>query len=243
MAHIFRTFLPESSISKAALLVLAVVFSMASVSSGTVSTKVCWSDGNTPFPPVEPNLPYIIYPDIMEGTKLTILVWSDVAEEWEGGSLVLEEAEMADIGLIYGRDFDGFEYPGSYLPDAGEYPAVYDAYPGLGFEICGGSEPNAGDWFIFDYNSLDIGDCNIEFYDGLFEPNLVCTLVFHHVRTRDFNGDTTVDFLDYAVLASYWQAADCNEPGWCEGADLDISGSVDVNDLMLFCEYWLETTE
>ena len=119
MAHIFRTFLPESSISKAALLILAVIFSMTSVSSGTVSTKVCRSDGNTPFPPVEPDLPYIVYPDIMEGTKLTILIWSDVNEYWEdGGALVVAEAEMADYGLIYGRDCEFGECPNSCLPDA-----------------------------------------------------------------------------------------------------------------------------
>lgn len=226
------------------VVLLILVFSIASIAKGEISTKVCLSDGNTLFPPVEPNLPYIIYPDIMVGTKLTIIIWSDVNEYWEnGGSLVLEEEDMNTVGNIYGRGCEFGECPNSILPDAGAWAVVYEAYLDPGFEIYGGEEPNAGDWFIFDYNALDIGDCNIEFYDNVFEPNLACTLVFHHVRTRDFNGDTTVDFFDYAMLASHWQVTDCNDPDWCQGADLDISGSVDVNDLMLFCEFWLEKTE
>lgn len=235
--------LPKSSIRKMVLLLSALILSAASISSGTVSVEVRMSDDKTPFPPIEPNLPYRIYPDIMVGTKLTIFVWSDVNEYWESCALLLAEAEMADYGLIYGRDCEFGECPNSVLPDAGDWAVVYEAYPSLGFEMYGGEEPNAGDWFVFDYNALDIGDCNIEFYDDVFSPNPVCTLVFHHVPTRDFNGDGKVDFLDYAILASYWQATDCIEPDWCQGTDLDFDGNIDMNDLMEFCKDWLKKTE
>ncbi len=98
-----------------------------------------------------------------------------------------------------------------------------------------------GDWFIIDYNATAIGDCNVDFYDysiSADDPNYY--LEFSHVRTRDFNKDTKVDFGDFTVLASYWQQIDCGE---CGGADLDDGNNVDVNDLMLFTDYWLETTE
>jgi len=224
---------------------------MTSPTWGAVSTRVCKADGNTPVEPIEINPPIIKYPDIIKDTKLTIIVNSNVAEYWYGGALVVEDAGMANRGLLYGRGYDGFGYPGSCLPYAGEDAYVWETFvfPGPGFELSGGSDPNVGDWFIFDYNALDIGDCNVSFYyyeeiEGEMVPILLHTLTFHHVRTSDFNTDTKVDFRDYAILASHWQATDCNAPcGWCEGADLDTDGNVDFNDLMPFCEYWLERTE
>jgi hypothetical protein len=80
----------------------------------------------------------------------------------------------------------------------------------------------------------------VAFYDN-FE--LAYYIPFSHVRTRDFNNDAEVGFADFAILASHWQATNCNDPGWCQGTDLDIDGDVDFNDLMLFAEYWLERTE
>jgi hypothetical protein len=211
-------------------------FGIASVAVGEVSTRVCEADDNTPFDGR----------DIMVGTKLTIIVISNVAEYWYGGALIIEEADMANIGRLYGRDYDGYGYPSSCLPAAGVDAAVWDTYiyPGPGFELYGGDDPNVGDWFIFDYNAIDIGDCNIAFYDfDVSETEPVHTLTLHHVRTRDFDGNTQVDFADFAVLAFYWQATNCNNPGWCQGTDLDIDGNVNSNDLMLFVEYWLERTE
>jgi hypothetical protein len=227
--------------------ILLLFLSMTLPILGAVSTRVYLADGNTPLEPIEVNLPIIKYPDIMVGTKLTVIVDSNVAEYWYGGVLSVEKADMANRGLLYGRGYDGFGYPGSCLPAAGDDAAVWDTYmyPGPGFELYGGSDPNVGDWFIFDYNALDIGDCNVAFYDyDVSDTEPVYTLIFHHVCTRDFNNDTKVDFADFAVLASYWQATDCNDSGgWCEGTDLDIDGNVDLDDLMLFVDYWLERTE
>ena len=103
-----------------------------------------------------------------------------------------------------------------------------------------------GDWFTIDYNATAIGDCNVAFFDGIdydlpYEPTYY--IEFTHVRTRDFDGSTRVDFGDFAILASYWQEPGCEDLNWCEGSDLDLSGTVDINDLMLFTDYWLERTE
>ncbi|MHC4736714.1 MAG: hypothetical protein ACYTDW_20005, partial [Planctomycetota bacterium] len=57
------------------LTLLAIFLGMASVAAGKVSTRVCLADGNTPFPPVDSNFPHV-YPDIMVGTRLTIIVSS-----------------------------------------------------------------------------------------------------------------------------------------------------------------------
>jgi hypothetical protein len=219
--------------------ILLLFLSMTSPILGVVSPRVCLSDGNTPLELADPCIPFV-YRDVMVGTRLTIIVDSNVAEYWYGGALVTEGTD-----ILYGRGCDGSECSGSCLPAAGDFAyTVRIEYPSYGFEFYGGEEPDVGDWFIFDYNAKDIGNCNVAFYDydvSTTEP--VHTLIFHHVRTRDFNNDTKVDCSDFAVLASYWQVTDCNDPSWCQGADLDIDGNVDFDDLMLFCEYWLERTE
>jgi parallel beta-helix repeat protein len=56
----------------------------------------------------------------------------------------------------------------------------------------------------------------------------------------DFNIDGEVEFTDYAVLANRWRAGNCAESAWCDGADLNKSGSVDLLDLAEFAELWLE---
>jgi hypothetical protein len=228
---------------------------VVSTATGEISTNVFLADGNTPLALVDPNIPHV-YRDIMVGTKLIIVVSSDVNEYWgdgfgnDGGSLAIEE-EYWPYGVLSARGplVEG-DWSGSHLPAAGNNAAVYDREEGPppidGFYLYTGSlyEIEAGDWFIIDYNSMDVGDCNVGFYDyrvNLNEP--VYYLCFSHVRTRDFNNDTIVDFHDYAILASYWQETDCNTPDWCGGTDLDIDGSVDANDLMLFCEFWLEKTQ
>ena len=93
-----------------------------------------------------------------------------------------------------------------------------------------------------DYNATAIGSCTVEFadYDISFDP--IEYFDFNHVRSRDFNKDTKVNFSDFAKLAFYWQDSDCNDPNWCEGTDLDTDGSVDHNDLIDFGDYWLEKT-
>lgn len=226
--------------------ILLLLLSVTSQTMGAVSARVCLHDGITPLELADPCIPDV-YRDVMVGTKLTVLVSANVAEEWyNGGALIIEEENMANVGNLYGRPpIDEFgNYIGSCLPDAGEYPAVYDSYPGPGFDIYAGFEPNAGDWFILDYNALDLGDCNVAFYN--FDVNdtaPIQTLVLHHVPTRDFDGNTKVDFADFAILASYWLEDNCRILDNCEGADLDNDGNIDLDDLMKFCEFWLAKTE
>lgn len=228
------------------LILFVLVFGMAPVAIGEVSTRVCLADGNTPFPPLDPNDP-CVYPDVMVGTELTIIVSSDTGEYWSG-ALAIADANR-DYGVLSARDYNEYtlDWEGSRFPAAGVEASVLDweEDPGIdGFTLYTGfTGVEANDWFIIDYNALEIGDCNVGFYDhnvNWFEP--IYYLTFSHVRSRDFNGDTKVDFTDFVVLASYWQEAVCYDPNWCEGADLDIDGSVDIYDLALFVDYWLEKT-
>jgi hypothetical protein len=216
--------------------ILLLLLSMTSPMLGAVFTKVCEADGNTPFDGR----------DIMVGTKLTFITSSDTGGAWDmGGGLFIKEAN----GILSGRNYNDItmDWEGSRYPAAGVNARVWDwadGELGIGFMFGGASDAIAGDWFIIDYNASEVGNCTVDFYDFNVSDEPVDSFIFHHVRTRDFNNDTKVDFCDYAILASYWQTTGCNEPGgWCEGADLDTDGNVDYNDLMLFCEYWLERTE
>lgn len=224
--------------------ILLLFLSMTSPMLGAVFTRVCEADGNTPFDGR----------DIMVGTKLTIIVWSDVNEYWgdglgnDGGSLAIKGAYW-NYGVLSAREPKvGEDWTGSHFPAAGNEAAVYSWVESdvNGFDLYTGSTGiEAGNWFIIDYTALDIGDCNVGFYDHRISWDTpIYNLTFSQVRTRDFNNDTKVDFSDFAILASYWKTTGCNgSNGWCEGADLDIDGNVDFDDLRLFCEYWLEKTQ
>ena len=56
----------------------------------------------------------------------------------------------------------------------------------------------------------------------------------------DINNDSKVNLEDLAVLATWWDDdGGCVAPGWCGGADFDMSGTVDFFDLAYFVENWL----
>lgn len=203
--------------------ILLLLLSITSPALAVVSTRVCLSDGNTPFGGG----------DIMVGTKLTIIVSSDAGGYWPG--------DLAIVGT--NRDY-GFLLGGNALEAAGTEPFIYswedDDWQAVSFETDIDAVP--GDWFIIDYIATDVGDCNVGFYEW-FSMYPIYEIPFSHVRTRDFNEDTKVDFFDYAMLASHWLETDCGSKDDCQGTDLDTDGDVDFDDLMKFCEYWLEKTE
>jgi hypothetical protein len=220
---------------------LVLILATATVCTGEVFPQVYLADSNTPLPLRDPNIPFV-YQDIMVGTRFTIIIYSNVAEYWSG-SLAIADANM-DLGVLSARgpQNDG-DWKGSHLLAAGKEAAVYDwEEAGIdGFDLYTGSTSiQTGDWFIIDYNAINIGTCTVGFYDDGIS---IYYLKFSQVRTRDFNKDTRVDFTDFAIFASHWQENECGDPNWCEGTDLDTNGGVDVNDLMLFTEYWLEKTE
>ncbi len=220
---------------------------MPSVAAGEVSTRVCLADGDTLLLPVDPNFPHV-YPDIMVGTKLTIIVDSNIAEYWSG-DLAVADANM-DYGLLSGRDYNDttHDWEGSRFPAAGVEARVWDweEDPGIdGFTLnTGFTGREVGDWFIIDYTATNVGTCNVGFYNhNISSDKPIYYLVFSHVRTRDFNNDTKVDFADFAMLASYWQETNCGDLNDCEGTDLDTDRNVDLHDLRMFADYWLEKTE
>jgi len=227
-------------------LILFVIFlNITSVVRGEVSIRVCLADGNTPLELADPNIPFV-YRDTMVGTRLTIIVSSDANDYWSGDLAIIGEDQ--DYGMLSARDYNETidDWAGSHLPAASDMARVWDwsETDVQLFNMEGYLTAVAGDWFIIDYAAISVGTCNVAFYDHTVSWEYpIYFLVFSHVPTRDFNGDTNVDFADFAVFASQWQLTDCNDTGWCSGTDLNMDGNVYWDDLLLFTEYWLESTQ
>ncbi|MHC4436884.1 MAG: GLUG motif-containing protein [Planctomycetota bacterium] len=71
--------------------------------------------------------------------------------------------------------------------------------------------------------------------DGMNYPVLLW-----QIPAADFLCPDGVNFIDFAFFASHWLDGMCNAANYyCEGTDLDHSGSVGFNDLEIFAENWL----
>ncbi len=55
----------------------------------------------------------------------------------------------------------------------------------------------------------------------------------------DFLCPDGVDFVDYSFFASHWAEDNCGASNDCDGTDLNLLGTVDINDLRIFVDNWL----
>ena len=82
--------------------------------------------------------------------------------------------------------------------------------------------------------------------DEINEPNAevsISNLEIGTITTKiDINADLIVNFIDFAAFAQQWTAIDCNDGNsWCQGADFDEDGAVDINDAAALALSWLWT--
>jgi hypothetical protein len=72
----------------------------------------------------------------------------------------------------------------------------------------------------------------------------VCGDAAHPHPVADINGDCRVNWHDAAAFAAQWARADCTPGnGHCQGADLDVDGTVDLADLVVMATEWLKCTD
>lgn len=236
-----KTFIDQISIFKTTLfLVFAIFFISISSTKAEIFTNVFLRDSNTPVQLIDANFPHI-YKNIMVGTKLKIIVSSDTSDYWtDGGALAIEETYWPYGYLTAGEPLPAAGINADVFPWEEELPP-----PVIGFILytAGVDEVYKGDWFRVDYDAVDIGNCSVGFYDFYMNWSApIYNLSFNHVPSCDYNNDTIVNFQDFRIFVSHWLEINCQSSGWCEGADLDTNGSVEIEDLMRFCEFWLEKT-
>jgi hypothetical protein len=239
------------------LFVLIATMAVAPLAFARVWTTVYRCDEATPLAAADANHP-TAYRDIMVGTRLVIVVCSDAPgiygydQVWSGGLVISRDDWQR--GTLSGRGYNQRHrnYDGSSLPAAGPiHPAtvLYHEYfqpdTGSGFDLSVTQYSTAGDWFVFDYHAEQTGSCDVGLYDfnASFDVPLE-TLSFTHVPSRDFNGDTIVNFQDLALLASRCGAVVGSDPNNPDASfDLDANGRVDLGDIASFSEYWLQRTD
>lgn len=237
--HVMRRFLAA----------VALAAAISPVAAARVWTTVYRCDGLTPLAVVDPNR-LGVYPDIMVGTRLAILVSSDTGEPWSGAMVI--SRDQWGRGTLSGRGFNKkqFSYMGSCLEAAGEMPVAMDVADstkeGLWFGTYFSSRPLPGEriaapgaWFVVDYHAWQEGECRVELKDDGF--NLLETLTFYHVPSWDFNGDATVNLVDFAMLSSYWGSA--LDPESERTFDRNADGRIGISEIAMFSEHWLEATD
>ncbi len=228
--------------------ILTFIFGIAPIAFGQVLLQVYEADEVTPFD---------CNSNVMVGDKLVLIVRSESNDTWSGGLFITGQDRL--LGTLAGRDKDpdSRDWTGSHYADAGDLAKVtewrdstmwgFDLYTFLPFyPFDNNSVDNStvpGSWFVIDYYANEVGECNVGLYGynsdeiSWTEPNYL--IIFSNVPTRDLNSDELVDFHDFAIYSLQWINDNCNEPEWCEGADIDRDGDVDHKDLGLFADYWL----
>lgn len=68
-------------------------------------------------------------------------------------------------------------------------------------------------------------------------PNL--QNLFYDTNPNPLTADCSTSLNEFWILSIYWLSEDCWDNYWCEGADMDFSGSVTLEDFCIFCSLWL----
>jgi hypothetical protein len=58
----------------------------------------------------------------------------------------------------------------------------------------------------------------------------------------DLNYDHIINFAEFTYLAARWLDSNCSPFDRCGNTDLDMSGKVDIFDMGVLAEHWLEGT-
>jgi hypothetical protein len=228
------------------LVMLATIAVFASMGGAKVWTTIYRCDGVTPLPPVDANRP-TTYGDIMVGTRLVIVISSDLGEYWFGGLHIPQDD--ANYGTLSGRGYVKLpvNYKDSCLPSAGKTALARPFHDeedfGFDFTTSPSGPVQPGDWFVVDYYAKQVGVCHVGLYNLFTSYDVpIETLSFTHVPSRDLNGDTIVDFKDLALLGSHWN---CEPDSNSSAAAFDLNGDgrIDFADLALLAEHWLERTD
>lgn len=187
--------------------------------------------------------------EIMVGSSIPLVVHSGTNSFWSGGLFI--EGQDRAIGQLQaqGKDPNSRDWSGSHLPSAGSGAYVLEWKDSnlWGFDLYPDDfERYPGDWFTIDYSALKEGICTVGLYDHNYsfvtpDPNV--SIMFNNTPTRDIYPDGIVNYADFQVFSSHWLAEDCTDPNAaCYRADFSRNGSVGLEDVIMFANFWLYGT-
>jgi hypothetical protein len=225
---------------------------LTSTLHATISISTYLADSNELIAWVDPNVPYV-YPEMMAGTELTLVLESDRSGLWKGGLIAIAESYW-NQGQLFARDFNEVlnNYEGSVTDLAGTRAKVSHYWgptegiegEALGFSLRGDFKAVAGPWFIIDCNTYASGDCLVTMFDtDVSQSEVAFNMLFPLVPSRDYDKDHVVTFADFALFANQWREpppTDPNQP--TSPMDLDSDGVVGASDMTQFSHYWLART-
>ena len=153
-------------------------------------------------------------------------------------SMLIEVIDVTVKDLGYGKAYDNYVLQTGDDPNvtcwASDYmnedsTAIYHDYVQVGQSFCSISG------ILEQYNAERDG-----IYYDYYQLLTLNTESFTITQTADFDDDCDVDLNDFSAFASRWLMSGCEEPDFCDGADLSENSSVDIIDLNIFTENWFE---
>jgi len=185
------------------------------------------------------------------------MTWSDGGYPWAGGDAdkwaavrrwTSDYPGAVDIAGTFGRYFDpniisGWDVVFSVavnanLPDS---PVIYSKYIPW--------NDNTQYDYVIRNVPLKNGD-SVNFIVSAASWNAnksyirtTATIVAAPALPGDLDQDGCVNICDFAMFARKWLQGGCLPEGWCDGADQDGSGAVDMLDLGLLTGQWLECAD
>ncbi len=141
-------------------------------------------------------------------------------------------------GLIGGEEYDVLDIQGDAVLGGTLYVTLSDRFlpvPGDVFEII---HVNSVSGQFADVVGLDI--CGRPAFDIVYGADSVQLVATSTEVPGDFDGDDIVDIFDIDGEMAFWLAQDCDElNNWCDWADLNYDGKVDLADFTKFSSYWM----
>jgi lysozyme len=176
--------------------------------------------------------------DLERGASLGKTALSNWMHEW----MDTVKTETGIEPLIYTNSYYANNYLDSSISQYDLWIAHWTCDPAI--------PPNTGIWDSWDFwQYWGPSGCGPSYVPGisgnvdldLFNGDISGLNTFK-ISVGDFDDDGDVDFADYATLASRWMDGNCGASNDCDGADINFSGTVDLDDLRIFCYHWLENS-
>ena len=168
------------------------------------------------------------------GAEATFSVYTG----WGGSSATDGTLLGSTTFSMEGLSFLGGDYATFNLSE-GASAAIGTLQAGTEYAIVIGTNQSDEDSRIYITRDVDVnpyaGGTGV--FGGNIQTNRDTTFYIQGQIHPDIGGGSGIDYEDFAVISLHFMEI-CFAPEWCDGADLNVSGSVDPNDVRILGESW-----